>query len=141
MGECPDGELALSRQPLGEQAEHHTFAGARIAADEREAAFSHQAVLDAPAEAVDRAGLQQRFSRKVGRERVEFKPVEAEQLLVHDDGSSSSGTYGGGRPVAANSAISLLSSGATSSRRGGAVGGAGLRRRRSPEAFAVLSRG
>src|SRR5215469_6630826 len=138
MGECPDGEFALSRQPLGEQAEHHTLAGARIAADQREAAFTHQAVLDAPAEAVDLAGLQQRFSRKVGRERVEFEAVEAEQLLIHDDGSSSSsGKYGGGRPVAANSAMSLLSSGATSSRRGGAAATAGLRRRRSPEAFVV----
>ena|ERR1700747_1101074 len=141
MGECPDGKLALSRQPLGEQAEHHTLAGARIAADEREAAFTYQAVLDAPAEAVDFAGLQQRFSRQVGRERVEFKAVEAEQFLVHDEGSSSSGTYGGGRPVAANSAMSLLSSGAGSSRRGGSVAAAGLRRRRSPEALAVLSRG
>src|SRR6516225_6959142 len=115
MGESPDGKLALSRQPLGEQTKHHTLASARIAADEREAAFAHQAVLDAPAEAVDLAGLQQRFSRKVGGERVEFKAVEAEQLLVHDEGSSSSGTYGGGRPVAANSAMSLLNSGATSS--------------------------
>jgi hypothetical protein len=33
MGGCPDGEFALSRQPLGEQAKHHTLAGTRIAAD------------------------------------------------------------------------------------------------------------
>jgi hypothetical protein len=33
MGESPDGKLALSRQPLGEQTKHHTFARARIAAD------------------------------------------------------------------------------------------------------------
>jgi hypothetical protein len=66
MGECPDGELALSRHRLGEQAEHGTLAGARIATDDREAAFAYQAVLETPAEAVDFAGLQQRFSRTVG---------------------------------------------------------------------------
>ena len=33
MGECADGEITLSRQPLGEQTKHHTLAGARIAAD------------------------------------------------------------------------------------------------------------
>jgi hypothetical protein len=90
MGESPDGKLALSRQPLGEQTKHHTFARARIATDEREATFAHQAV-DAPAEAIDLAGLQQRLGRQFGRERVEFKAVEAEQLLVHDEESSSSG--------------------------------------------------
>jgi hypothetical protein len=41
MGESPDGKLALSRQPLGEQTKHHTFARARIATDEREATFAH----------------------------------------------------------------------------------------------------
>ena len=80
MGESPDGKLALSRQPLGEQTKHHTFAGARIAADKGEAAFAHQAVLDAPAEAVNLAGLQQRLGGQFGRERVEFKAVEAEHL-------------------------------------------------------------
>jgi hypothetical protein len=30
MGERANGELALSRQPFGEQAEHHTFARAWI---------------------------------------------------------------------------------------------------------------
>ena len=91
MSESPDGKLALSRQPLGEQTKHHTLAGAWVAADEREAAFAHQAVLDAPAEAVDPAGLQQCLGGQFGRERVEFKAVEAEQLLVHDEESSSSG--------------------------------------------------
>lgn len=57
MGERANGELALSRQPFGEQAEHHTFARAWIAADEREATFAHQTVLDAPTEAVNLAGL------------------------------------------------------------------------------------
>src|SRR5215469_4470296 len=73
MSESPDGKLALSRQPLGEQTKHHTLAGAWVAADEREAAFAHQAVLDAPAEAVDPAGLQQCLGGQFGRERVEFK--------------------------------------------------------------------
>jgi len=33
MSESPDGKLALSRQPLGEQTKHHTLAGAWVAAD------------------------------------------------------------------------------------------------------------
>src|ERR1700739_3111914 len=61
MGERPDGKLALSCQSFGKQTEHHTLSCAWVAADKREAALAHQAVFDAPAEAIDLAGLQQRL--------------------------------------------------------------------------------
>src|SRR5215468_8293741 len=144
MGECADGEIALSRQPVGQETQHHTLSCAWIPTDKGETTLAHQTILDAPAEAVNPAGLQQRLRGQFGREWIELEAVETEQLLVHDEGSSSSGSsgkYGGGRPVAANSAISLLSRGATSSRGCGAVVTEVFLRRRSPEAFAFLSTG
>src|SRR5215470_18701749 len=89
MGECADGEIALSRQPVGQETQHHTLSCAWIPTDKGETTLAHQTILDAPAEAVNPAGLQQRLRGQFGREWIELEAVETEQLLVHDEGSSS----------------------------------------------------
>ena len=65
MGQRADGELADAGQAFGQQPQHHAFSGARITTDEGKTAFTHQAVLDAPAEAVDLAREPQGFGRQL----------------------------------------------------------------------------
>ena len=53
MIEHADGEIGLALEPLGERAQDHALASARIALDQGKAAFLHMDVLDAPEEVVD----------------------------------------------------------------------------------------
>ena len=84
-----DLDVALLREPLGENAQGDRLAGAGSAGDEGEAAFADQ-LLDAPAERLDARRDMERLDRHVGRERVPLEAVEREQLLVHVSSPSSS---------------------------------------------------
>jgi len=85
-----DLDVALRREPLGENAQRHRLAGAGRAGDEGKAAFAGE-LLDPPAERLDLRRDTQRLDRHVGGERVPLEAVECEQLLVHVSSPSSLG--------------------------------------------------
>ena len=77
-----DLDVALRREPLGENAQGDRLACAGSPSDEGEAAFADQ-LLDAPAERLDARRGMERLDRHVGRKRIPLEAVEREQLLVH----------------------------------------------------------
>jgi len=97
VGESADRDLAQGFEALGQDAQHHALAGAGVAGDQREAAFAHQALLDAPAEALDLGQGAQRLAREIRGEGVPLESVEREQLLVHGVSSGSGSSWGSGR--------------------------------------------
>src|SRR5260370_31457053 len=70
LGPAEDADLdvALSAEPLGENAQCDRFAGAGRAGDEGEAALADE-LLDAPAERLDASADVERLDRHVGSER------------------------------------------------------------------------
>src|SRR5579883_3495003 len=68
-GEDADLDVALSREPFGEDAQRDRLAGAGSAGDEGEAALAGE-LLDPPAERFDARGHAQRLDRHVGGERI-----------------------------------------------------------------------
>ena len=83
MGDGADADVGQPCQPLGQQAQDDTLAGAGVAVDQGETALADLRMLDTPAELLDARRHKQRRSRHVGRERIELEPVEGEQCLVH----------------------------------------------------------
>jgi hypothetical protein len=80
--EDADLDIALSAEPLGENAQRHRLAGAGRAGDEGEAAFADE-LLDGPAERLDASAEVERLDRHVGSERVPLEAIEGQHLLVH----------------------------------------------------------
>ena len=101
MAQYGDGQVRQTLQALGEQTQDDTLAGARIAGDEREAAFANVGLLDAPEEVFGLRREHQRFGGKLLGERIPLQAVEGEQRFVHAQDSGSVGRYAGGTPVAA----------------------------------------
>jgi hypothetical protein len=94
VGQRAHGHVAQLCEPLGQQPQRHALARPGLAADQRKAAFAHQALLDAPAEALDPGGGAQGLGRQVRGEGIPLEAVEREQLLVHDEDSSGSCGFG-----------------------------------------------
>lgn len=78
-----DGEVRQPGEALGEQAQHHAFAGARFAVDHRKAAFADLRLLDAPQEVLHARGDIEGLDRQLRGEGVPFQPVEGEQSRIH----------------------------------------------------------
>ena len=103
-----DDDIGERAQPLGEQAQGDTLAGAWVAGEHGEAAVS-DAEFDAAEVAVEGGSGEERIDGDVGPERIELEAVERQELGGHgSSGESSSWSAGaslvtkaGGSPVAA----------------------------------------
>jgi hypothetical protein len=89
--ECGDGQIRHGGEALGDQAQRHALARTDVAADQREAAFAHERVLDTPGEVLHRRREAQRLGGQFGREGIPLQTIKGEQLLVHRSGSSARG--------------------------------------------------
>jgi hypothetical protein len=89
-GEDAHLHVALGREPLGEDAQGHRLAGARVPGHEGEAALARE-LLDAPREGLDARCHVERLDRHIGSEGVPLEAVQREELLVHGSSPSSLG--------------------------------------------------
>jgi hypothetical protein len=78
-----DGEIRESGEALGEQTQHHAFAGARFAVDHRKAAFADPYLLDAPQELLHARGDVEGLDGQFRGEGMPFQAVEGEQSRIH----------------------------------------------------------
>src|SRR5271166_6365202 len=75
--ENADLDIALTAEPLRENAQRDRLAGAGRAGDEGEAAFADE-LLDPPAERLDAPADVERLDRHVGRERVPLEAIKGQ---------------------------------------------------------------
>jgi hypothetical protein len=73
-----DGEIREPGEALGEQAQHHAFAGARFAVDHRKPAFADLRLLDAPQEVLHARGEIEGLDGQFRGEGMPFQSVEGE---------------------------------------------------------------
>ena len=78
-----DGEIREPGEALGEQTQHHAFAGTRFAVDHRKPAFADLRLLDTPQEVFHARGDVERLDRQFRGEGMPFQAVEGEQSRIH----------------------------------------------------------
>lgn len=83
MAQGADGNVGQARESLGEKAQDHALAAARIAVDHGEAALVDLSLLDAPAKALHLGRHEDRLGGQFGGEGIELQPIEGEQFLAH----------------------------------------------------------
>jgi hypothetical protein len=86
----PDRHVGQGAEVLAHEPEHDALAGARVAADEREAAVG-DAGLDAPQEGMDRGRNVERLDGHVGAKGIKFEAVKGQEPSGHVKSSCSLG--------------------------------------------------
>jgi hypothetical protein len=93
-GERAHLDFRQTPESLGEQAQHDALAAARIARQQREAAFLELGLLDAAHEVLDGGRGEQALGRHIRRERIPLERKGGEIRIVHDSSSGCFDSFG-----------------------------------------------